>query len=89
MFTWHLFVIKVSDRDELMKKLKEADIGTSLHLSAHCHPYYQQHYRYDCTRFKNANRVFNEFISIPIFPDLMEEEVEIIIQAILKNVDLL
>ena len=86
--SWHLFVIKVDNRDELMSRLKDAGIGTSLHfIPVHCHPYYQKHYQYDCTKLRNANKVFSRSISIPIFPDLPDQDVDFIIQTILKHVD--
>ncbi|MEK9726804.1 MAG: DegT/DnrJ/EryC1/StrS family aminotransferase [Candidatus Margulisiibacteriota bacterium] len=88
--SWHLFVIKVEKRDEMMQRLKDAGIGSSLHfIPVHCHPYYQKQFRYDCTQFKTANKVFNQSISIPIFPDLSDSDVDFIIETILNNVDVL
>jgi len=39
---WHLFVIKVNNRDELIDALKGAGVGTSVHfIPVHKHPYYK------------------------------------------------
>jgi perosamine synthetase len=40
--SWHLYVIKVNNRDELYNKLKEEGIGASVHfIPVHKHPYYK------------------------------------------------
>jgi dTDP-4-amino-4,6-dideoxygalactose transaminase len=85
--SWHLFVIKVPHRDDVMAALKDAGIGTSLHfIPVHCHPYYQTHYRYDCTQFPVANAVYRQSISIPIFPDLAMADVQRVIDTVLAHV---
>jgi len=43
--SWHLYVIKVKNRDELIEKLNESGIGTSVHfIPVHKHPYYKDTY---------------------------------------------
>ncbi|RAP33987.1 UDP-4-amino-4,6-dideoxy-N-acetyl-beta-L-altrosamine transaminase, partial [Candidatus Marinamargulisbacteria bacterium SCGC AG-439-L15] len=44
---WHLYVIKINNREELMTKLKEAGIHTSVHfIPVHKHPYYKDTFGY-------------------------------------------
>ena len=85
--SWHLYVIKVSNRDSLMAKLKESGIGTSLHfIPVHHHPYYKSTYNYNEGNYPAANKAYNESISIPIFPDMTIEDVDHIIDFINHNV---
>ena len=82
--SWHLFVIKVANRDELIKELKGRGIGCSVHfIPVHKHPYYKERYGYRESDYPVANRVFEQSLSLPIYPDMSEEEVEYVI----KNVE--
>jgi perosamine synthetase len=83
--SWHLYVIKVNNRDELYDKLKEEDIGTSVHsIPVHKHPYYKNTFKYKNSDYPVANYVFEKSLSLPIYPDLTKEEVEYLIDKVLK-----
>lgn len=83
--SWHLYVIKVQNRDELIEKLKEIGVNTSVHfIPIHKHPYYHKTYNYANDDYPVANKVFDESLSLPIYPDLKDEEVEYIIKNVLK-----
>ena len=83
--SWHLFVIKISNRDELHQKLKEKGISTSVHfIPIHKHPYYKNRYSLKDEQFPVANLVFNQSLSLPIYPGLGELEVEYIIKYVLE-----
>jgi perosamine synthetase len=83
--SWHLYVIKVNNRDELYKKLKEEGISTSVHfIPVHKHPYYKNKYGYKNEDYEVANEVFNKSLSLPIYPGLSDEEIDYIIDKVLK-----
>ncbi|MGC6367737.1 MAG: DegT/DnrJ/EryC1/StrS family aminotransferase [Candidatus Marinamargulisbacteria bacterium] len=85
--SWHLYVIKVQNRDELMAKLKENGIGTSLHfIPIFEHPFYKHTYGYNSKHYPVAKRMYSESISLPIFPDMTMDEVDYIINAVLDHV---
>ena len=80
----HLYVIKVKNRDALYMKLKESGIGTSVHfIPIHKHTYYRNRYGYREADYPVANRVFEESLSLPIYPDLSDEDVAYIIDRVL------
>jgi len=82
--SWHLYVIKVQNRDSVINKLKKIGIGTSVHfIPVHKHTYYKSKYNYQDKDYPVANRVFNESISLPIYPDLKDDDVEYIINSLL------
>lgn len=74
--SYHLFVIRSPDRDRLRQHLEENGIGTSIHYPMPIH--YQQAYRdlgYSKGDFPHAERSSREVLSLPLYPDLSEEEV--------------
>tara|TARA_X000001036_G_C20570770_1_gene762559 strand:- start:2 stop:1126 length:1125 start_codon:yes stop_codon:yes gene_type:complete len=83
--SWHLFVIKVENREQLHRQLKEKGINTSVHfIPMHKHSYYKNKYNYKDKDFPIANSIFNKSLSLPIYPGLTEIEIEYIINNILK-----
>ena len=83
--SWHLFVIKIGNRDELHQKLKEKGISTSVHfIPIHKHPYYKKRFSLCNEDYPVANLVFEQSLSLPIYPGLGESEVEYIIEYVLE-----
>lgn len=83
--SWHLFVIKVANRDKLHQQLKEKGIGTSVHfIPIHKHPYYRERFSYSDKDYPIANTVYEQCLSLPIYPGLSHDEVNYIIQHVLQ-----
>ncbi|MCD4756713.1 MAG: DegT/DnrJ/EryC1/StrS family aminotransferase [Arcobacteraceae bacterium] len=83
--SWHLYVIKVKNRDELFNKLREEGIGSSVHfIPIHKHPYYKEKFEYENELYPIANKVYNESLSLPIYPDMSDEEVDFVIKKVLQ-----
>lgn len=81
--SWHLYVIKVNDRDEVIEKLKERGVGCSVHfIPIHNHPYYKDKYNYVYEDYPVANRVYEKSLSLPIYPDMSDEEIEFVIKNV-------
>jgi dTDP-4-amino-4,6-dideoxygalactose transaminase len=86
--SYHLYVIKVDNRDRLISLLNTAGIGVSVHfIPVHYHPYYRDTYQYKKADYPVANKVFERSISLPIFPDMTDEEVDCVIKKIVEYVD--
>ena len=88
---WHLFVIKNSklDRDDFMNKLAEYNIGYGLHFpAAHNLTYVKEKYAVPPGTLPETNRAAAKILSLPLFPDMLEEDVEYVCSAlkeIMKN----
>jgi len=83
--SWHLYGIKVNNRDELAKKLKENGIGISVHfIPVHKHQYYRETYKYRDLNYPVANDVYEKSLSLPIYPGMTDEEVDYVIGNILN-----
>ncbi len=78
---YHLYVVRVADRDGLMEHLKAAGIGTGIHYPVPLHlqrPYAELNYtRQD---LPVASRIAEEIVSLPMFPQLKAEQ-----QALVAN----
>jgi dTDP-4-amino-4,6-dideoxygalactose transaminase len=71
---YHLYVIRVPERDGLMRQLAEMGIGTGIHYPVPLH----LQKAYDCLgyapdNFPIAERVAVEIVSLPIFPGIQAE----------------
>jgi len=72
---YHLYVIRVQDREALQAYLAEAGIGTGIHypIPLHLQKAYQ-HLGYKHGDFPVAERVAAEIVSLPMFPQLEVNE---------------
>jgi len=80
---YHLFVIRVEKRDELMKYLVEKGVTTLIHYPTPIH--LQETYRslgYGKGSFPKAEEVGAGIISLPLYPSLTEEEVQYVCDCI-------
>ncbi|BDC53149.1 glutamine--scyllo-inositol aminotransferase (plasmid) [Bryobacterales bacterium F-183] len=74
---WHLYVVRVADRDGLMKALGAVGIGTGIHYPIPLH--LQEAYKgmgYQEGDFPVTERVAREIVSLPMFPQLRAEQQE-------------
>ena len=80
---WHVFVIVVSDREALQAHLKEWGISTGLHypLSLNMQPAYAR-LKQGKGSFPNAEYACEHMLSLPMFPDMSEDEVEYVCEVI-------
>lgn len=87
---YHLYVIKVQSKEirlKLFNYLKEKDVFCQVHyVPVHWHPYYQK-LGYKKEICAKAGRFYEKIISLPIYPELKDEEQEEIINLILKFYD--
>ena len=77
---YYLYVVKVPNREELMKFLKENGVGTAIHfpLPIHMQPPYK-HLNYV---LPTTEKVIKEIVSLPIYPGLTEEDVDVVCNKI-------
>jgi dTDP-4-amino-4,6-dideoxygalactose transaminase len=71
---YHLFVVRVADREQLKGHLGAAGIGTGIHypIPLHLQKAYST-FRYKRGDFPVTERVASEILSLPMFPGLTEE----------------
>lgn len=82
---WHLYVIRIRDgrRREVFRSLQEAGIGVNVHyIPIYRHPYYQKNGYYG-TICPQAEKLYEEMISLPIYPGLGREQQEYVVEKVL------
>ena len=82
-FVYHLYVIKTSKRDELKAYLAEMGIETIISYKTAL-PFTDAYKNKGFTEldFPNAYKNQNRILSLPIFPEMLEQEVDYVIKKI-------
>jgi len=84
---YHVYAIRVQERDEIMRLLGEKGIGCGVHYPIPVH--LQEAYRslgYAQGDFPIAERCAAEFSSLPMFPELTSAQLEIVVQGVKEAV---
>ena len=90
--SWHLYLMRIIPeklkitREEFAKKMQEAGLGISVHFIPIFHFTYWRNLYPDFTaeNFPNAERQYNNTISIPLFPDMTDEQAQLVIDTVIK-----
>lgn len=91
--SYHLYVVLVDFRKaglrraRLMNVLKRNGIQTQVHyIPVHLQPYYRRHLGTRAGDFPNAERYYEETLSLPIYPALSDEQVDHVISSVLNAI---
>jgi len=80
---YHLYVVRVQDREALQAHLAEAGIGTGIHYPIPLHQQKAyQHLGYKTEDFPVTERVAREIISLPMFPQLSHPQQDEVVAAV-------
>jgi dTDP-4-amino-4,6-dideoxygalactose transaminase len=85
---YHLYVIRVSDRDGLLAHLAEAGIGAGIHYPVPLH--LQKAYAplgYATGDIPVCEKCAGEIVSLPMFPQLTEAQQDRVVEAVLRFVE--
>jgi len=87
--SWHLYCIRLDvskltiDRAQVIAELQKRGIGTSVHwMPLHMHPYYRETYGYKPEDFPAACGLYPELITLPLYPDMAEAQVQFVCKSI-------
>lgn len=88
---WHLYPVRLVperlmvDRGAIFKALRAENIGVNVHyIPVHLHPYYQKQFGYRAGDFPMAEGAYERLISLPMFPSMIDEDIEDVIAAVRK-----
>ena len=78
----HLYVVRSADRDSLRARLRERGVTTLVHYDRpiHAHPAYRSLARPG--RLRSSERLCAEVLSLPLYPELRDDELELVIGAV-------
>lgn len=88
--SWHLYIIRLqldqltTDRTEIFQALQKENIGVNVHyIPVYYHPYYQQ-LGYEKGLCPQAETLYQEIITLPLFPKMTDADVDDVITAVKK-----
>jgi dTDP-4-amino-4,6-dideoxygalactose transaminase len=91
--SWHLYVLRLrldlltGDRNSFVQALQRRGVACSVHfIPLHLHPFYQREYGYRAGRFPRAEEEYRASLSLPIFPDMTEEEIRYVISSVTETI---
>lgn len=91
--SWHLYIIRLkldkltASRREIFEALQQQNIGVNVHyIPVHLQPYYQQ-LGYKKGICPNAEKLYEEMITLPLFPAMTEEDINDVIKAVKRTID--
>ncbi len=84
---YHLYVVKVSDRAQFRHRLSSLGVQTIIHYPKPIplHEAYAE-YETDLTKLPETLRLSTEIVSLPIFPEITDEEVCHVVEACRKTI---
>jgi len=72
-------------RNEFIAALKAENIGAGIHFTAlHLHHYYKNDFGFKLGDFPNAEYISNRTVSLPLSPNLTDDDVQDVIKAVTK-----
>jgi dTDP-4-amino-4,6-dideoxygalactose transaminase len=84
---YHLYVVRVSERDRFQKHLRECGVQTVIHYPVPIHR--QQAYAEVLDQsgyLTQTDSIAPQIVSLPIFPELHNDEAKAVVEAVLKAV---
>jgi perosamine synthetase len=84
---YHLYVVKVRNRDKVFNLLRTAGIGANVHyIPVHLHPFYRERFGTKKGLCSVAERAYGQILSLPMFPAMTDEDVDRVISAVRESV---
>lgn len=83
MNSYHLYVIRVKERDRIFAQLRKKGIGVNVHyFPVHLQPYYRKHFGTGEGLCPVAEEAYRHILSLPMFPQLTDEQTNYVISSI-------
>lgn len=83
---YHVYVVRLHDRERRRRQLEEAGVQTGVHypIPVHLQPAYRD-LGYEAGDFPVAERAAAEVLSLPIFPELTDGQIQMIADCLLTG----
>ena len=82
---WHLFVIRIKNRNKILKDFDSHKVEFGIHYPVPIHRQnaYKEHKQFG-SNIGLADEYSNQLLSLPIFPQMKDEEIERVVETITK-----
>lgn len=80
---YHLYVVRMAQRDNVIRRLAEAGIATGIHYPVPIH--LQNAYQflgYKTGDFPSAEKISSEILSLPMYPELKKSEITFVVRKL-------
>jgi len=82
---YHQFILRLADRDKIINEFAKTDINVGIHYPIPCHKQPAcSHYVDSDTSLSNSEEASAEVLSLPIFPEMTQTQVNIVSSTLLK-----
>jgi dTDP-4-amino-4,6-dideoxygalactose transaminase len=80
---WHLYVVRVGNRDEVLRRARAEGIGASVHYPTPVHltPAYR-HLGYGPGDFPHAEKAAERILSLPLYPQITPDQQQRVVDAL-------
>jgi len=86
LHAYHLYVVRVPDRDIVFKRLRENGIGANVHyVPVHLHPYYREKLGMKTGMLPVAEAAYNEILTLPLWPGIMQKKFTQVCSVLLRQ----
>ena len=80
--SYHLYVLRVPQRDEFMSAIQAHGIGVGVHFRpVHLHQYYRQTFGFRPGMFPIAEAAGESVVSLPLYASLRDADVDRVVAA--------
>jgi len=86
---YHLYTLLIDfdligkSRRQVMEELRERNVGTQvLYIPVHLQPYFYEKYGHRPGEYPIAENYYSKCLSIPIFPSMTDDEIEVVIASV-------
>ncbi len=87
--SWHLYIIRLpaalgcDTRSDVFSQMREQGIGVNVHyIPIHLQPYHREQRRADAPALHEGERYYAEAMSLPLYPDLTEDEQDWVVDCL-------
>ena len=89
--SYHLYPLRLSpsiSRDEVARRLRARGVGCSVHfIPVHLHPYFRENpSKFVQEDLVNTEEAYRSELSLPLWPDMTEEQTKFVIASVLEEV---
>ena len=92
--SWHLYPVLIDfermdvNKERFMKQLRKSGINTQVHyIPLHMQPYWRKNNLNLDLNFQGAIKYYEKCLSLPIYPSLLNEDIEFIVKEISKLIN--
>jgi perosamine synthetase len=89
---WHLYVVRLGtggnpvNRMRVFQCMREAGIGVNVHyIPVHLHPYYRQTLGTSAGLCPEAERAYEQILSLPMYPQMLQTDVDYVSTTLIQS----